>query len=347
MNPTCVDLFAGAGGLSRGLEDAGFEPVWAVERDEAACATYRHVFPSVELFDQDIAEADFKSLRGVDLVAGGPPCQPFSVAGNLRIQDDPRDCIPHFIRAVREIQPRAFVMENVAGLLGPRARDYFDSVLADLRSLGYIVEFDLLNAASYGVPQFRRRVFVVGMKTGSAFRFPSPTHGPGALNPYATARDAIRSARPDEPNRAKVTYARNPVMRPQPYDGMMVNGGGRPINLIEPSQTIPASAGGNRTHIVDETGVLVAYHRHLMAGGTPRSGEVEGVRRLTVAESASIQSFPDHHEFLGGQSARYRQVGNAVPPGLAAAVGVAVRQQLHAGNACANTPARSRELAEA
>jgi DNA (cytosine-5)-methyltransferase 1 len=101
---------------------------------------------------------------------------------------------------------------------------------------------------------------------------------------------------------------------------MLVNGGGRPINMREPSQTIPASAGGNRTHIVDESGVLVRYHRHLIRGGAPREGLVRGVRRLTVAESAAIQSFPLGYRFLGTQSARYRQVGNAVPPKLAAVV---------------------------
>ena len=331
MGMTCIDLFAGAGGLSRGLHDAGFEPVWAVEIDKAACTTYRNAFPGVKLFDGDVAKVNFSEHTGVDVVAGGPPCQPFSVAGNLQIENDPRDCIPHFVRAVSEIRPAAFIMENVPGLIGPRARDYFERVLESFRNLGYEVTAEVLNAADYGVPQFRRRLFVVGMRDGSTFEFPRPTHGPSGALPYLTTRDVISDAPADEANRAIVTYARNPVMRPQPYDGMLVNGGGRPINLDEPSQTIPASAGGNRTHIVDEAGVLLKYHRHLREGGVPREGLVNGVRRLTVSESARIQSFPDHHVFLGKQSARYRQVGNAVPPRLAAAVGTAVFDHLNRG----------------
>jgi DNA (cytosine-5)-methyltransferase 1 len=100
--------------------------------------------------------------------------------------------------------------------------------------------------------------------------------------------------------------------------------GGRPIDFSKPSQTIPASAGGNRTHIVDPHGVLVDYHGHLMSGGAPRTGLVQQVRRLTVRESARIQSFPDSFEFVGQRSAKYRQVGNAVPPMLGKAIGEAL-----------------------
>ena len=132
----------------------------------------------------------------------------------------------------------------------------------------------------------------------------------------------------DLANRAIVTYAKQPVMRPSPYAGMLVNGGGRPINLDEPSQTMPASAGGNRTHILDPQGVLLEYHAELLAGGKVRAGVVPGVRRLTVRESARLQSFNDDFEFIGKQSLRYRQVGNAVPPLLAAAVGRAIWTQM-------------------
>lgn len=326
-----IDLFCGAGGLSRGLEKSGWETIAAIDYDPVACRTYAANFPAAESISADTHSIDFRRwFQRVELVAGGPPCQPFSVAGLQLADRDPRDCVPEFIRAVREIQPQAFLLENVAGLAAPRHRLYLLGVIQQLEALDYEVRHEVLDAADYGAPQFRRRLFIVGIK-GKAFRFPSPTHGTGRDHPYATAGEAIRGAPPDIPNSAMVTYARKPVLRPQPWDGMLVNGGGRPINLAEPSQTIPATAGGNRTHILDPDGVLLRYHAYLLAGGEPRQGIVDGVQRLTVNQSARIQSFPDHHTFLGPQSARYRQVGNAVPPLLAACVSKAILTQLRGG----------------
>lgn len=340
----CIDLFAGVGGLTRGFEAAGWETVAAVEWDAVACRSYRQNFPDVELIEGDVTLADLsKWRRKVEVVAGGPPCQPFSVAGLQRSHRDTRNFIPAFINVVEDLQPDAFVMENVPGLETPRHRPYLLAVVQFLAELGYEVSYARLNSSEFGVPQFRRRVFIVGMRD-RVFRFPTPSHGPRGGLPYVTAGEALDASPEDSPNTAIVTYARNPVLRPQPWDGMLVNGGGRPINLLEPSQTIPASAGGNRTHIVDRDGILMEYHRHLMSGGKPRSGLVRGVRRLTVRESASIQSFPDTHAFLGTRSAMYRQVGNAVPPLFAQAIGEALLDQLSGCDSPA--PARqNRQLA--
>lgn len=323
-----MDLFSGAGGLTKGLQQAGFSTVAALEYDRSICVSFKANFPDTHLIEGDVRNVSFLEWQGaVDIVVGGPPCQPFSVAGRQLSSLDPRDCAPEFIRAVDECQPEAFVMENVPGLASPRHRAYLLALLERLGSLGYQVSADILDAAGYGVPQHRRRLFIVGMRA-KMFVFPAPTHGPGGEKGYVTAGEALEGVPYDTPNTAKVTYAKKPVMRPQPYDGMLVNGGGRPINLEEPSQTIPASAGGNRTHILDPHGVLVDYHQHLMGGGMPLQGNVPSVRRLTVRESARLQSFPDDHEFTGTQSSRYRQVGNAVPPLLAHAVAEALRQQL-------------------
>ena len=323
-----VDLFCGAGGLTLGLRQAGWETAAAVEHDASACLTYRHNFPEVELIPGDIRAVDFTQFKGsVDLVAGGPPCQPFSVAGHQRAHDDPRNCIPEFIRAVREVQPQAFLMENVAGLASTRHQLYLRFVLEQLQALGFSVSSQIIDAADYGAPQHRKRLIVVGMRNGH-FIFPEPSHGPGRELPHIGAGDAIADAPEDAPNRAKVTYAKHPILRRSPFAGMLVNGGGRPIKLSDPSQTIPASAGGNRTHIVDPDELLVGYHQYLISGGVPAQGIVDGVRRLTVRESARIQCFPDDFEFIGPQSARYRQVGNAVPPTLGRAVGSALYSQV-------------------
>lgn len=310
-----------------GLKLAGWQSLVASDYDPAACATYRHNFADVDVLEGDARAVDWSNLRGkVDLVAGGPPCQPFSVAGNQKAHEDSRDMLPEFVRAVREIRPKLILMENVAGLTTTRNLPYLRAKLDELTNLGYDVHFEVLNSADFGVAQDRLRVIVMGSLSGRP-AFPKATHGPGRKM-YLSTSEALDGVPADEPNRAIITYAKNPVLRPSPWAGMLVNGGGRPINLAEPSQTIPASAGGNRTHIVDRNGVLLEYHSHLISGGSPRNGLVSGVRRLTVRESARIQSFPDKFEFLGERSAKYRQVGNAVPPLLAKAVGKALLKSL-------------------
>lgn len=325
--PTCIDLFAGAGGLSLGLKMAGWRTLVASDYDAQACATYRRNFEGVEVREGDVRHVDWTSFNGkVDLVAGGPPCQPFSVAGSQKAHKDVRDMLPEFVRAIREVRPKLFLMENVAGLTTSRHLPYLQAKLAELEALGYDVHFQVLNAAHYGVAQDRLRVIVLGGKKSKPI-FPTKTHGLKE-QPFIGVGEVLSDAPIDEPNKAIVTYAKKPILRPSPWAGMLVNGGGRPVDFSKPSQTIPASAGGNRTPIVDPYGVLVEYHAHLMCGGAPRLGLVQQVRRLTVRESARIQSFPDFFEFVGQRSSKYRQVGNAVPPLLGKAIGEALLEAM-------------------
>jgi DNA (cytosine-5)-methyltransferase 1 len=322
-----IDLFCGAGGLSLGLKRAGWDVVASVEYDFYASATHRNNFPECEHFECDIQTMDWRSYNGkIDLVAGGPPCQPFSVSGKQQGQSDTRDMVPEFLRAVAEIGPRAFVMENVKGLTLEKFKPYLLETIGKFEGLGYLVSYMVLNSADYGVPQQRERVFVVGLKD-HRFSFPEKTHG-RFLRPWMTVADAISNAPQDEPNTAKIVYCKNPVLRKSPYAGLLLNGKGRPLNLNAPSLTIPASAGGNRTHLIDRDGVLLRYHAELMRGGSPRVGEVPGCRRLTVRESARIQSFPDDFLFLGPKSKQYSQIGNAVPPLLAEVVTKRIKETL-------------------
>jgi DNA (cytosine-5)-methyltransferase 1 len=315
-----VDLFSGAGGLSLGLERAGWQCKLAVERDSDCQETFRLNFPEVSLVD-DVESVDFRPLRGsVALIAGGPPCQPFSVAGLHRAQKDDRDLLPEFVRAIREARPAVLLLENVPGLVTARNKDYFLEVKRDLQALGYRLKHEVLNAADYGVPQRRRRLFLIGLRRGTP-SLPPPTHGPETDRPYESASQALSNVPEDEPNTAIVTYAKRPVMRPSPWAGMLVNGKGRAFDLNHPAPTIPATAGGNRTHIIDLKGVLREYHASLVDGEDVRTGIVPDVRRLTVRESARLQTFPDDFEFDGSKSSRYRQIGNAVPPLLAEALG--------------------------
>lgn len=315
-----IDLFAGAGGLSLGLKLAGVNVAAALDNSSDALATHALNFSnSIHVVD-DATGVDFSSFKGIDIVAGGPPCQPFSVSGKQLGEKDSRDLVPTFLRAVEEIRPKAFLMENVAGLNSPRFRPYLDRQIEGFRSLGYAVVDGVLDSADFGVAQHRLRLFVVGIRGDRAFELPTPTHGPTTRKPYVSAKMALRDCPDDEPNTAKVVYCKNPVLRRQWNAGMLLNGKGRPLDLDQPAFTIPATAGGNRTHILDPTGVLRAYHRHLVDGGKPRVGMVPNCRRLTVRESARIQSFPDDFVFVGAKSKQYSQVGNAVPPKLAEAV---------------------------
>lgn len=324
-----LDLFAGAGGLSLGLEEAGMEVAAAAEWDTDALATYGRHHPSADLLPGDVAQVNFKDFKGsARVVVGGPPCQPWSDGGKRLGHNDPRDGFPQFARAVREIEPDAFLIENVAGFTRRSMRDQFAVLIQTFEDMGFAVTWKVLHAADFGVPQRRQRLFIVGIRSGT-FDWPNPTHGPSTSKPWRSAGDIVDPANPiGELNPSKVVYAKNPDLRPSPYDGLLFNGGGRPIDPKNLAPTMLASMGGNKTPWLDSLNIVPAYHAHLMSGGVPRSGIAPGARRITVGEAALLQTFPAGTTFAGGRSSQYRQVGNAVPPLLAREVGRAVIKAL-------------------
>lgn len=206
-----LEIFSGAGGLAKGLEQAGFQHSAFVEFNKHACASLRENFDAEKVFFGDIRDFDLDALDGVDIVAGGPPCQPFSLGGKHRADQDSRDMFPYAIRAIERLAPKAFVFENVKGLLRQSFADYFEYILlrltypsftaesgADwkehlraLRSIGalpyagtrYDVSYKLVNAADYGVPQMRERVVIVGIRAdlGVSWTFPPETHSEDSL----------------------------------------------------------------------------------------------------------------------------------------------------------------------
>ncbi|RPF72698.1 DNA cytosine methyltransferase [Aurantiacibacter spongiae] len=308
---TAIDLFCGAGGLTLGMKRAGVRTVAAVEYDRDACRTFGASFPDVTLVDDDIRNVDFRSYANIDLVVGGPPCQPWSTGGKRMGERDSRDMLPEFVRAVLESRPKAFLMENVPGLAGTHL-EYLMETVRPLRDHYDIGEPAMVNAADHGVPQKRRRMLLTGYRrdVGGSFKVP-PSQ---AIVP---ASAAIGKKVVGEHNPSKVTYAKNPDIRPNPFDGQLFNGGGRGIDLARPSPTILASAGGNKTPFIDVADLVPAYHAHLLAGGRPRSGTLPNARRISVRECARLQTFPDDMVFHGRRSSQYRQVGNAVLPVLA------------------------------
>lgn len=371
-----LELFTGAGGLALGTHAAGFRHAALLEWNRDACDTLRAnaeagTLPGIadwRVLQEDVRRVEYRSFGPVDLVAGGPPCQPFSVGGKHRGMDDGRNMIPEYIRAVRELAPRAFIMENVRGLLRPAFAEYYSYVLLELAypSIArrqdeawtghcqrlkeakeggvppeYAVAHKAVNAADYGVPQTRARVFVVGFRVDQhvVWRFPEPTH----------SRDALL----EDQWLTGAYWARHGLARPETPPGMVAR---RPLLVAAPWRTTRDALADLPEPSPDGDPPLVLNHRYihgarsypghtgsvldwpaktLKAGGHGVPGGENmialpdgSVRYLTVRESARLQTFPDSWRFEGAWGEIMRQLGNAVPMELAHLMASAVAECL-------------------
>lgn len=302
-----------------------------------ACESYalnigNHIHQGdINSYISSLAEYD-----GVDLVIGGPPCQGFSVAGKMDENDERSKLIWSYAKVIETVKPKAFIMENVKALA---VLDRWVSVrVALLRKfvdLGYSVNFIVLNASDFDVPQARERVFFIGFKNGTTSTPDLET----MMKPYKLKAKSVREAlsvldRAGRGNNssicnAKITLTSQPVLRKSAYAGMLFNGLGRPLKLDGYSATLPASMGGNKTPIIDEKALYegempwVEGYRDRVEKD-PSIAKTETVplylRRMTVDEARVIQTFPLDYVFCGSQSAQYTQIGNAVPCNLSKAV---------------------------
>lgn len=333
-----VSLYSGAGGLDIGFHLAGFNTIWANDIDLFATKTYQDIFPSHTVTAGDLLEQKLPEAGNVDLVIGGPPCQGFSIAGKMDPNDPRSKHVWNFLSVVEKLSPRGFVMENVKSLaVNSRWQGLRDSLIKQAQKMGYKTKLLLLNAAHFGVPQARERMFLIGLKEGD---FYDPIYT--SLNKLPTVKEALEMLPQyghhgnDSLCTAKITPAKQPILRKSPFAGMLFNGQGRPLNVRMPSLTLPASMGGNRTPILDQETLnggkkeswIIDYHRHLMKGGKPYDSVPESLRRLTVEEAGALQTFPLNMNFHGTQTTQYRQIGNAVPPLLSYHVAIAVRKSL-------------------
>ena len=332
-----VSVFSGAGGLDIGAIMAGAQVIWANDVMEEACQTYRvNIGDHIVCGDINEKMKELDLLSDISLVIGGPPCQGFSVAGKMDANDQRSQLIWSYLSVLDRLKPRAFVMENVKALGTLKKWEGTRNMLiCSMRELGYSVNFLVLNAKDYDVPQARERIFIVGFKGDPAlvpdlsqmmvpYRKPAPT-----LREVLRTLDRAGTGNNKDVCRAKITLARNPVLRRTPYAGMIFNGLGRPIRLDSYAPTLPASMGGNKTPIIDENELynqakpwVEGYFEELTR--TPSAPDATTVpsslRRITVAEAALIQTFPRGYQFQGSQSMKYTQIGNAVPCNLAKAV---------------------------
>ena len=305
-----ISLFSGGGGLDVGFEKHGFEPMVCVDSDHEACKTLRHNRPKWNVFEGLIE--DFCCTGRAYGVVGGPPCQGFSTAGKGNSNDPRNQLWKHYFRIVEETKPLFIVLENVPGMLNARNRHHFDEMIETFAGKGYQIDYDILDACHYGVPQCRKRLIVIG-GFGFKINLPRPES-----EKVITVREAIgdlinaKSAKNHQPNRhAPHVVARWSQLKEGESDP---NYGRAKLYADKPSTTIRAGGGYGPNH--DH---LAGFHppiHYLLP------------RQLTVREAARIQGFPDDWEFCGSKTAQGRQVGNAVPPPLASAIANEVKKAL-------------------
>ncbi len=320
---TAIELFAGAGGIALGLEQAGISTLEYVEFDKACCETLRANRPEWNVICDDIHNVSFKKYKDkVDIVTGGFPCQAFSYAGKKMGFDDTRGTLFHeFARCVKEVRPKMFLAENVRGLASHDNGRTLSVIIGVLEELGYTVQKQILNAAYFGVGQKRERIVIIGVKKGLPITFTYPK----AEAKMTTLREALK----DCPASIGEQYSekKRKVLALVPPGGCWVDlpeeiakeymgksyysGGGRRgmarrISWDEPSLTLTCSPSQKQTERCHP----------------------EETRPFTVREYARIQSFPDNWAFSGGITDQYKQIGNAVPVELARRIGVQLKEAI-------------------
>ncbi|BFR49921.1 DNA cytosine methyltransferase [Nitratidesulfovibrio sp. HK-II] len=301
-----VEICAGAGGQALGLEMGGFGHAALVEIEPAACATLRHNRPAWNVMEGDVRAFDGVAYRGIDLLAGGVPCPPFSKAGKQLGANDERNLFPEAIRLVDECRPKAVMLENVRGLLDAIFDDYRNHVEQQLKKLGYTPGWRLLNASDFGVSQLRPRVVFVAIRKELAHGF----HWPEPLQ------------------------AAPPSVGELLYDLMAANGWKGAARWRKTANAIaPTLVGGSKKHGGPDLGPSRAKAAWASLGvdgmglwDDAPPADFVGMPRLTTRMAARVQGFPDSWTILGKKTAAYRQIGNAFPPPVAAAVG----GQIHA-----------------
>lgn len=309
-----IELCAGAGGQALGLEQAGFEHEALVEIDKHCCATLRYNRPDWNVIEDDlrIFKERASDFRGVDLVAGGLPCPPFSVAGKQLGDKDERNLFPDALDIVDAIRPRAVMIENVRGFLDTTFSEYREYLRSEFKKLGYRLEWKLLNASDFGVSQLRPRVAIVALKTEFSDNFCWPTA-------------------------SKTT----PLTVGELLEDMMAADGwsGASNWKTQANGVAPTIVGGSKKHGGPDLGptrARRAWEAFGVNGKTiadqPPQHDHEGMPRLTVPMVARIQGFPDDWVFTGKKTNAYRQVGNAFPPPVARAVAVQIGEAIGASS---------------
>lgn len=308
---TCVEICAGAGGQALGLAMAGFVHVALVEYEADYCKVLKDNRPEWNVICADVHDFDGRPYRGVDLFAGGVPCPPFSVAGKQLGKDDERDLFPEAIRLIKEIQPRAVMLENVRGFLDSSFNEYRTHILDSIQELGYKTQIKLLNASNFGVPQLRPRVVIVGIRNDQVGVFSYPDEDPSSA----------------------------PTVGKTLYDLMAENGWtGAKDWAVKANKIAPTLVGGSKKHGGPDLGPTRARNAWAELGVDGKgianeapAPDFDGMPRLTSRMMARIQGFPDTWIFGKRKTVACRMIGNAFPPPVAQAVGEEIKECLEHG----------------
>jgi len=312
---TSIELCAGAGGQALGLEQAGFRHEGLVEIDRHCCTTLRFNRPKWQVFQKDLrdfVEEDAHVFKGIDLVAGGLPCPPFSIASKQLGERDERNLFPAALDLVDITRPRAVMIENVRGLLAASFEEYRQQIKLRFEKMGYWVEWRLLNASDFGVPQLRPRVVIVALRREIADLFSWPTGGGHKPPTVGEALYDLMAKKGWKGARAWKKRAND--IAPTIVGGSLKHGGPD----LGPTRAKRAWAGLG----VDGMGIT----------DEPPARDFVGMPRLTVPMVARLQGFPDDWMFSGRKTAAYRQVGNALPPPVSRALAEKIFESLSASH---------------
>ncbi|KGP74864.1 modification methylase [Desulfosporosinus sp. Tol-M] len=305
---TSIEICAGGGGQALGLEQAGFNHLALVELDHYACITLKANRPSWNVLEMDLKNFSAKDYQGIDLLAGGVPCPPFSIAGKQLGKDDERNLFPEVIRIINECQPNAAMIENVRGLLKPTFDDYRSFITKEIEVLNYSCSWKLLQASDFGVSQNRARTVLVAIKKDFAKYFSWPS----------------------------ITKSHTPSVGEALYNEMARYGWKNVDAWKDKANNIaPTIVGGSKKHGGPDLGPTRARNAWANLGvdgcliaTEPPSEDFIGMPYLTVKMAAILQGFPVEWEFAGRKTPAYRQVGNAFPPPVAKAVGMAIAKAI-------------------
>jgi DNA (cytosine-5)-methyltransferase 1 len=323
---TYIDLFSGVGGFALGFEKVGFKNIFSLDIDNTFCKTYKRNFPDHFLIQKDIVQLTKEEIKKIiknikiDVIVGGPPCQGFSIAGNIgrRFIDDPRNHLfKEFVRVVDIVKPKFFVMENVARLYTHNNGNTRKEIISRFKDIGYNVECKILNSADYEVPQIRKRVIFIGSNITNYLYFPEIK-----TNKYKTVKDALDNLPNLKSGEKSSRFFNHIAMN---HSEQMLKKMGY------------LSDGGNRSEIPlnirPESGDVRKYIRYnskrpsiTITGDMRKVFHYSQNRALTVRELARLQSFKDSFVFEGSIISQQQQVGNAVPPKMAEAIAETIKK---------------------